>query len=60
MTSAVEAGAYCVGIGDAELIKHEAQTAIPDFSKVKVINDSIIVLDDDHKLILNNAPITID
>lgn len=60
VTSAVEAGAYCVGIGDAELIKHGAQTAIPDFSKVNVINDSIIVLDDDHKLILNNTSTTID
>ena len=41
VTSAVNAGAYCVGIGNAELIQHGAQTAIANFSKVKVMNQNI-------------------
>lgn len=57
ITSAVNAGTYCVGIGNAELIQHGAQTAIANFSKVKVMNqnnnDIRIWLDNEHKLIYN-------
>lgn len=56
ITSAVKAGAYCVAIGDTELIQYGAQTAIVDFLKVKVLSDgdNAILLDDEHKLLLNN------
>lgn len=57
ITSAVNASTYCVGIGNAELIQHGAQTAIANFSKVKVMNqnnnDTFIWLDNEHKLIYN-------
>lgn len=54
--SAIKAGAYCVAIGDTELIQYGAQTAIAEFSKVKVLSDGdyAILLDDEHKLLLNN------
>lgn len=56
ITSAVDAGAYCVGIGDAKLMKYGAQIAIPNFSEVKVIKQTdgnyCILLDPEHKLIL--------
>ena len=56
ITSAVKAGAYCVAIGDTELIQYGAQTAIADFSKVKILSDGdyAILLDDEHKLLLIN------
>lgn len=56
ITSAVKAGAYCVAIGDTGLIQYGAQTAIADFSKVKVLSDEdyAILLDDEYKLVLIN------
>ena len=56
ITSAVKAGAYCVAIGDTELIQYGAQTTIADFSKVKILSDGdyAILLDDEYKLLLNN------
>lgn len=57
ITSAVEAGAYCVAIGPTELTKYGAQTAIANFANVKVIKqneDYGILLDTEHKFIFDN------
>ncbi|XKM13176.1 HAD family phosphatase [Orbaceae bacterium ac157xtp] len=58
VTSAVNAGAYCVGIGDGTLIKYGAKTAISDFSKVRVIKQAngnyCVSLDRNHELIIEN------
>lgn len=56
VTSAVDAGAYCVGIGGDNLKKYGAKIAIPNFSKVQVVKqydgDHHIFFEPDHKLIL--------
>jgi HAD superfamily hydrolase (TIGR01509 family) len=58
VTSAVEAGAYCVGIGETILIKHGAKTAIANFLEVKVNKqdngDYRISLDRDHEVFVEN------
>ncbi|WP_244940628.1 hypothetical protein [Enterobacter quasiroggenkampii] len=36
MTSAVAAGAYCVGLGAAELLKHGARLTLQDFTGVAI------------------------
>lgn len=58
VTSAVEASLYCVGIGNALLIKHGAKTTIANFSEVKVNKDDnggySISLDRNHKVFIEN------
>jgi sugar-phosphatase len=46
VTSAVAAGAYCVGIGGDNLLSHGAMSVIPDFRDVRVVyeDDSTQVL----------------
>ncbi|MDE8793740.1 HAD family hydrolase [Citrobacter freundii] len=57
VTSAVAAGAFCVGIGGVELIPCGARLAIPDFTGVEVISrldgNTAISFCPDHILIID-------
>ncbi|TMQ08166.1 MAG: HAD family phosphatase [Deltaproteobacteria bacterium] len=60
VTSAVSAGAYCVGIGGEDLMRSGAQITIPDFENVEVhmrtSGDSILSCRPGHRLLVERLP----
>jgi HAD superfamily hydrolase (TIGR01509 family) len=60
VTSAVTAGAYCVGIGGEDLLRSGAQIAIPDFENVELhmlaSGGSILSCRPGHRLFVERLP----
>lgn len=60
VTSAVSAGAYCVGIGGEDLMRSGAQITIPDFESVEVhtrtSGGSILSCRPGHRLLVERLP----
>ncbi|WP_175907743.1 MULTISPECIES: HAD family hydrolase [Burkholderia] len=63
VTSAVTAGAYCIGIGGEELIRHGAKLAIPDFEGVELHthgpDGSILSCQPEHRLFVECRTATV-